>query len=136
MQSEKTTLRVLEADYEGSPRQRGTARVSTSTKLPGTSKGTPPLVTPLVDNGASIGEALARILDSMGKQNSIRMSELERAVHVERESLSKVINCHRQEVSKSEKQLKGSTDEYLARNLSRMIKEAEEREKRLRGDLE
>ena len=50
---------------------------------------TPPLVTPLVDNGASMEEPLTIIVDSMGEQSeqmSIRMSELERerAVHDER----------------------------------------------------
>ena len=51
---------------------------------------TQPLVTPLVDNGASIEEALNNIVGIIGEQNeqmSIRMSELERAVHVERDSL-------------------------------------------------
>ena len=51
---------------------------------------TPPIVTPLVDNGASIEEALTNIVDNIGEQNeqmSLRMSELERAVHVERGSL-------------------------------------------------
>ena len=62
-----------------------------------------PLVTPLVDNGASIEEALTNIVSSIGEQNeqmSIRMSELERAVHVERESLREEINRNRQEVGK------------------------------------
>ena len=48
---------------------------------------TPPLVTPLVENGASIQEALTNIVGSKGEQNeqiSIRMIELERAVHVEK----------------------------------------------------
>ena len=63
---------------------------------------TPPLLTPLVDNGASIKEALNNIVGSLGEQNeqmSIRISELERAVHVERESLREEINRNRQEVS-------------------------------------
>ena len=50
---------------------------------------TPPLVTPLVDNGASIEEALTKIVGSIGEQNeqmSLRMSDLERAIHVEREN--------------------------------------------------
>ena len=87
-----------EADYEGTSKQRG---ISTSTKLPGTNWVTPPL-----DNGASMEEALTKIVDSMGEQNeqmSIRMSELERSVHVERENLREEINHNRQEVSKSEK---------------------------------
>ena len=54
----------LEADYEGTSRQRGILRISTSTKLPGTNKVTPPIVTPLVDNGASIEEVLTRIVDN------------------------------------------------------------------------
>ena len=73
-------------------RQRIKARISTSTKLPGIDRVTPPLVTPLVDNGVSIEEALTNIVGSIGQQNEempIRMSELERAVHVERESLRK-----------------------------------------------
>ena len=65
---------------------------------------TPPLVTPLVENGASIEKALTSIVESIGEQNeqmSLRMSELERAVHVERESLREEIDCNRQEVSRS-----------------------------------
>ena len=64
---------------------------------------TPPLVKPLVDNGASIEEALTNIVGSIGEQNeqmSIRLSELERAVHIERESLREEINSNRQEVSR------------------------------------
>ena len=71
-------------------RQKETARVSTSTKLPGTSKVTPSRVTSLVDKRASIEESLTRIVDSMDKQSeqmSIRMSELERTVQAERENL-------------------------------------------------
>ena len=59
----------LEKDYEGKSRQRSITRVSTSTKLPGTNKVTPPLVTPLVNNGASMEEALTRVVDIMGEQS-------------------------------------------------------------------
>ena len=79
-----------EMDNEKTSRQRIKARISTSTKLPGIDRVTPPLVTPLVDNGVSIEEALTNIVGSIGEQNeqmSIRMSELERAVNVERGSL-------------------------------------------------
>ena len=69
-------------------------------------------------------------------EESKRTSELERAVHVERENLREAINRTRQEISRSKKRLNGRTDAYLARNLSRMSREAEEREKRLKGDLE
>ena len=134
-----TTLVEREADYEGTSRQRGTARVSTSPKLPGTNKATPLLVTLLASNGASMEEYLTRIVDSMSEKSekmSLRMSELERAVHVERESLREEQNRNRQEVSRSEKRIKERTVEYLARSLSRMTREAEEREKRLRSDLE
>ena len=99
----------------------------------------PPFVTPLVDNGASIEEALTNIVGSIGEQNErmfLRMSEIERAVHVERENLREEINCNRQEVSRSEKCLKERTDEHLAKNLSRMTREAEQRELRLRDDME
>ena len=99
----------------------------------------PPLVTPFVDNGASMEEALTRIVVSMGEQKvnlSIKISELERAVHVQRESLWEEINRSRQEVNRSENRLKENTDEYLARNLSRITRDAGEREKRLRADLE
>ena len=99
----------------------------------------PPFVTPLVDNGASIEEALTNIVGSIGEQNErmfLRMSEIERAVHVERENLREDINCNRQEVSRSEKCLKERTDEHLAKNLSRMTREAEQRELRLRDDME
>ena len=87
-----------ELDNEKTSRQRVKARISTSTKLPGTDRVTPPLVTPLVDNGAALEEALNNIVDSLGEQNeqmSIRMSELERAVHIERESLREEINRNR-----------------------------------------
>ena len=127
-----STLRELEAEYERPSRQRGTARASTSTKHAGTNKMAPPL-------GASMGEVLTRIVDIMGEKNekiSIRMSKLERAVHDEREILREKINRNKLEASKSNKCLKERTDDYLARNLSRMTREAEEREKRLRGDLE
>ena len=128
-----------EIDNEKTSRQRVKARISTSTKLPGTDRVTPPLVTPLVDNGAALEEALNNIGDSLGEQNeqmSIRMSELERAVHIERESLREEINRNRQEVGRSEKRLKERTDEHMAKNLSRMTREAEQRELRLRDDME
>ena len=128
-----------EVDNEKSSRQRVKDRISTSTKLPGTDRVTPPLVTPLVDNGAALEEALNNIVDSLGEQNeqmSIRMSELERAVHIERESLREEINRNRQEVGRSEKRLKERTDEHIAKNLSRMTREAEQRELLLRDDME
>ena len=128
-----------EIDNEKTSRQRVKARISTSTKLPGTDRVTPPLVTPLVDNGAALEEALNNIVGSLGEQNeqmSIRMSELERAVHIERESLREEINRNRQEVGRSEKRLKERTDEHMTKNLSRMTREAEQRELRLRADME
>ena len=77
-------------------------------------------------------------MGSIGEQNeqmSIRMSELERAVHVERESLREEINSNRQEIGRSEKRFKERTDEHIAKNLSRMKREAEQRELRLRDDM-
>ena len=64
------------------------------------------------------------------------MSELERAVHIERERLREEINRNRQEVDRSEKRLKERTDEHMTRNLSRTTREAEQRELRLRADME
>ena len=128
-----------EVDNEKTSRQRVKTRISTSTKLPGTDRVTPPLVTPLVDNGAALEEALNNIVDSLGEQNeqmSIRMSELERAVHIERESLREEINRNRQEVGRSEKRLKERTDKHMAKILSRMKREAEQRELRLRDDMQ
>ena len=128
-----------EVDSEKTSRQRIRARISTSTKLPGTDRVTPPLVTPLVDNGVALEEALKIIMGSIGEQNeqmSIRMSELERAVDVERESLREEINRNRQDVDRSEKRLRERTDEHIAKNLSRMTREAEQRELRLRDDME
>ena len=129
-----------EADYDETSRQRSKTRVSTSTKLPGTYRGTLPLVTPLVDNGASIEEALTNLVDIIGEMNkqiSLRMSELDRAVYIERESLRDEINRNRQEVSRSQKRLKERTDDHLAENLSRMTTESERRESvRLRDDME
>ena len=106
-----------EVDNEKTSRQRVKARISTSTKLPGIERVTPPLVMPLVENGASFEEALNNIVGSIGEQNeqmSIRMSELERAVHVERESMREEINRNRQEFGRSEKRLKERTDEHIA----------------------
>ena len=126
-------------DNEKTSRQRVKARISTSTKLPGTDRVTPPLVTLLVDNGTALEEALNNMVDSLAEQNeqmSIRMSELERAVHIERESLREEINHNRQEVGRSEKRLRERTDEHMAKNLSRMTIEAEQRELRLRDDME
>ena len=128
-----------EVDNEKTSRQRIKARISTSTKLPEIDMVTPPLVTPLVENGASLEEALNNIVGSIGEQNEqifIRMSELERAVHVERESLREEINRNRQEVGRSEKRLKERTDEHIAKKLSQMTREAEQRELRLRDDME
>ena len=128
-----------EVDNEKTSRQRIKARISTSTKLPGIDRVTPPLVTPLVENGAALEEALNNIVGSIGEQNeqmSIRMSELERAVHIERESLREEINRNRQEVGRSEKRLKERTDKHIAKNLSRMTRDAEQRELRLRNDME
>ena len=128
-----------EVDNEKTSRQRVKARNSTSTKLPGTDRVTPPLVTPLVDNGAALEEALNNIVDSIGEQNEqmvIRMSELERAAHIERESLREEINRNRQEVGRNEKSLEERTDEHIAKNLSRMTREAEQRELGLRDDME
>ena len=50
---------------EKTSRQRIRARISTSTKLPGTDRVTPPLVTPLVDNGVALEEALNSINQGM-----------------------------------------------------------------------
>ena len=128
-----------EVDDEKTSRQRIKSRVSTRTKLPGTDRVTPPLVTPLVENGASVEDALNNVVSSIGEQNeqmSIIMSELERAVHVGRENLREEINRNRQEAGRSEKRLKERTDENIAKNLSRMTKEAEQRDLRLRDDME
>ena len=62
-------LADLEVDNEKTSRQRVKARISTSTKLPGTDRVTPPLVTPLVDNGEALDEALNNIVGSIGEQN-------------------------------------------------------------------
>ena len=57
-------------------------------------------------------------------------------MHVERENLREEIDRNRQELSRSETRLKERTDEHLAKNLSRMTREAEQRELRLRDDME
>ena len=108
-----------EANYEETSRQRSKALVSASTNLPGTEKVTKSLVTLLVDNGASLEEALTNIVGSIGDSNeqmSSRMSELERVKNVKRKSLREEINRYRQEVSRREKRLKERTDEHLAKN--------------------
>ena len=82
-----------EVDHEKTSRQRIKARISTSTKVPGIDRVTPPPVTPLVDKGASIEEALTNIVGSIGEhsrqneQMSLRMSELERAGSRPREKI-------------------------------------------------
>ena len=65
----QTHWRILRRIHEKTSRQRVKARISTSTRLPGTDRVTPPLVTPLVDNGAALEEALNNIVDSLGEQN-------------------------------------------------------------------
>ena len=92
-----------------------------------------------MDNGAALEEALNNIVGSIGEQNeqiTLRKSELERAVHIERESLREEINRNRQEVGRSKKRLKERRDKHIAKNLSRMTREAEQRELRLRDDME
>ena len=109
---------------------RGITRVFSSTKLPGTNTVTPPLA----QRGIN-GRGLDQDVDSMGEQSehmSVKMSELERVFHVHREKLREENNRNRQEISRSEKRLKEWTDEYLAKNVSQMAREAEERERRLR----
>ena len=106
-----------EVDNEKTSRQRVKARISTSTKLPGTDRVTLPLVTPLADNGAALEEALNNIVGSIGEQNeqmSLRMSELERAAHIERESLREEINRNRQEVGIKRKNGRALSEELVA----------------------
>ena len=59
-----------EADHEKTSRQRGKTRVSTRTKLPGFNRVTPPLVTPLVGESASIEEALTSIVNNIGERTN------------------------------------------------------------------
>ena len=54
-----------EVDNEKTSRQRVKTRISTSTKLPGTDRVTPPLVTPLVDNGPALEEGLNNLVESL-----------------------------------------------------------------------
>ena len=67
---------------------------------------------------------------------SLRVSELERAFHVERESQQEEINRNRKEVSRTKKSLKEWMDEHMAKKWSRMTGEAEQRETRLRDNME
>ena len=53
------------------------------------------------------------------------MSEIERAVEVKRETLREEILRNKQEISQNEKRVEERTNEYLARNLSGMTREAE-----------
>ena len=100
---------------------------------------TPPLVTRLVDNGASIEEALTSIVDSIGVQNeqmSLRMSELERAVQVEREYLSEDINRSRQEVrSQQKRKTLGVKDGWILGRRLFAIEEGSWVIERLYGDM-
>ena len=81
-------------------------------------------------------KSIVESIVEQNKQMSLRISEQERAVHFERESLREEINRNRQENSRSKKRLKERTDECLAENLSRITREAEQRETRLRDDME
>ena len=54
-----------EVDNGKTSRQKIKAQISTSTKLPGIDRVKQPLVTPLVDNGASIEKALTNIVGSI-----------------------------------------------------------------------
>ena len=75
-----------------------------------------------MDNGAALEEVLNNIVGSIAEQNeqmSLRMSELERALHIERESLREEINRNRQEVGRSKKTLerksgRAHSDELVA----------------------
>ena len=92
------TLGDLRAEYERPLRQRGVARATTSTKLV-LNQVRSPLVPPWVDGGKSMGEALTRIMDKLGEQQEQffnRMSELERAIHIEREGLREDILRNKQ----------------------------------------
>ena len=68
-----------------------------------------------------MGQALTRIMISMGEQKNIFQSKLETAAHDYRENPRDEMSHNRQEVSKKEK---ARTDQYLVRSLSRMIREA------------
>ena len=73
-------------------------------------------------------EAWTRIVENMGEQNeqmSIRKWAIRSSSNIESESPREEINRKKQEVSKSEKRLKERKDEQLARNWSRMTREAE-----------
>ena len=59
------------------------------------------------------------------------MTELERAVLIELEKLPEI--NHEQETSQNEKRLKKRTHDYLAKNLSRMTREAEQQRLRERS---
>ena len=64
-----------EVEHEKTSRQRIKARISISTKLPGIDRTTPPLVTPLMDNGVSIEEALTNIVGSIGEETDVLKNE-------------------------------------------------------------
>ena len=53
------------------------------------------------------------------------MSEIERAFESKRETLLEEILHNKQEISQNEKRVEERTNEYLARNLSGMTREAE-----------
>ena len=56
---------------------------------------------PEVDNEKTSRQIIKAQISEQNEQMSIRTSELDRAVHVERESLREEINQHRQEVGRS-----------------------------------
>ena len=63
----------------------------------------------------------------------LRMSELESAVHIQKESLREYVNRKRQEANRNKKRLKERSFEHLANYLSRL---AQQKELRLRDHME
>ena len=89
----------------------------------------------IINDGISLEEDLNRIIEKMveqAEQVSNRMSELERAVHIEQEGLREEILRNKQEASRSEKRIK----EKWMITLPEIWRKAEQREQRLRDDMQ
>ena len=109
------TLIELQADSEALSRQRDAAKSSSGTKLPPTNRVMPLYMTPLVNDGISVGESMTT-MERMGQQEqlfSTRICELEKAVHFEQENLWKELVRNQQEISPSQKLITKWTDDYL-----------------------
>ena len=75
-------------------------------------------------------------MNEQEEHNSKILSDLKSETHIEREGLRGEILRSKNEPSQNEKPVMERTDDYLARNFVALTREAEQREQRLRDDME